>query len=673
MKSVYRALLVSILAIICSTTLACSSDPEPVDTAADSGTEDTTRERDVVPDTGSDTVLQDENAEDTDDAGEDGSEVEEDGDQPDGEEPDGDLSEVDGSGSTITPSEGGTLTSVDGGLSIAFPSGAVSGETEVTATPVALSDVPWSAPSDSSGIRAYHLEPDGLLLDEAATLTFTRSLDDHVHEDEPGEYRAMVVLSYSESAPEPGIEVLGVTDEDGTLHLRTQIDLVNGEVNAIAEISHFSWVVVIEADVAMSYLPGDVNARDGETWPTRLVFNNHSDNTYEIQYIRKSVDLPATIHNYRDIPEDNRNPVAVDYTIHFGFDELWLDSAYLEPEGRSEWRDSPWLECNLRAWDIAFSDPPPERSEVRIIANLARQNFDRIHQFVVLENFWFYHQLPDSAIDLEFDLVTEVSCVAAPEGATPRCDPTNPQTEALTDFGENLGLTEADLCAAMVNLLGVDDQQPTQHSAGEGEADPGDNGPTHSLARGAIHTDLSESEISDAFTNTFYPCGEGDEAFTVCHASEENLSEGDYIVAYHILEAPVPLNDGTNHYQYGFVFDSDGEDTNNYDPALPYDFYKGSDRWYEVVYTPDAGWILTVSDSEFSGTSGLWSESVEVESDARIIIDGPLIALVVPSIELNSSNPSYRVTAFRHTGDWGHPDPFDWRLVAPSERWAGTI
>jgi hypothetical protein len=62
---------------------------------------------------------------------------------------------------------------------------------------------------------------------------------------------------------------------------------------------------------------------------------------------------------------------------------------------------------------------------------------------------------------------------------------------------------------------------------------------------------------------------------------------------------------------------------------------------------------MTVKDA----TSG--SPQV-VASGARMTISDGAIMLVVPMTEFVDQSPSYRVTSFRHRGDFGLNPPHDW-------------
>ena len=161
--------------------------------------------------------------------------------------------------------------------------------------------------------------------------------------------------------------------------------------------------------------------------------------------------------------------------------------------------------------------------------------------------------------------------------------------------------------------------------------------------------------VTKLYGNTDFPCGSGPNGTTLCPQPLQTVPAGDFIVLFTLVEKPIPLADPTNLYQYAFVFDADGVAANNYQPsaAYPNDFFKGSDRWYEVSYKPGAGWSAKVSR--------IVNNVPQTEvSAARITINGNVIALVVPASEFSAPKPSFRITAFRHTGDYGLNPPYNW-------------
>ncbi|MBL9039760.1 MAG: hypothetical protein JNG84_14685 [Archangium sp.] len=171
----------------------------------------------------------------------------------------------------------------------------------------------------------------------------------------------------------------------------------------------------------------------------------------------------------------------------------------------------------------------------------------------------------------------------------------------------------------------------------------------------ALRTAVNQSTLDTAVNNSVFECGAGDAGYTICASPKGTMLAGDYFFMGLTTQGDIPLADPTNQYQYAFVFDSDGASVNNYTPiaAYPKDFFKGSDRWYELLYRPSMGWSIKVSDLR-SGTAQT------VTSPARAIIRGNSLMLVVPALEMTSLTPSYRATAFRHTGDFGLSAPFNW-------------
>jgi len=161
--------------------------------------------------------------------------------------------------------------------------------------------------------------------------------------------------------------------------------------------------------------------------------------------------------------------------------------------------------------------------------------------------------------------------------------------------------------------------------------------------------------LNTMFNNSDFDCGEGDNGYTICPAVVNDLAEGDYVVVSAIVEEDIPLDDPDNIYQYGFVFDSDGDTGNNYTPHpdYPNDFFADTDLWFTANYTPGGGWVLTANDATNSVIT-------EIATDARIIIRDNSMFLVVPASEFAVSDPAFRITAFRHTGDYGMNPPNDW-------------
>jgi hypothetical protein len=162
---------------------------------------------------------------------------------------------------------------------------------------------------------------------------------------------------------------------------------------------------------------------------------------------------------------------------------------------------------------------------------------------------------------------------------------------------------------------------------------------------------LTWEQLQAMFGNTEYPCGAGERGYTLC--GDLAFPEGDAVLVDMSVGGPIPLGDPEHHYQYGFVFDADGDPANNYipSPQYPGDFFTGTDLWYVASYAPGAGWSLQVTGPNF----------MEQPSAARVIIGEWGLSLVVPAAEIGDLEAArYRVTAFRHLGDWGINPPHYW-------------
>lgn len=172
-----------------------------------------------------------------------------------------------------------------------------------------------------------------------------------------------------------------------------------------------------------------------------------------------------------------------------------------------------------------------------------------------------------------------------------------------------------------------------------------------------LTTEQHDAALGSSGSKQTYPCGSGTDVYRVCGSLYQAPTQaGDWLFVVLQVSANVPLADPANYYQYGFVFDADGDLTNNYQAsaAYPNDYYQNTDRWYSVTYAPGTGWDLEVVDASSTKAPQY------VYSAATALINGNIIMLVVPLSEFAVTNPTYRVTAFRHSGDYGQSPPFDW-------------
>lgn len=238
-----------------------------------------------------------------------------------------------------------------------------------------------------------------------------------------------------------------------------------------------------------------------------------------------------------------------------------------------------------------------------------------------------------------------IDCVA-PQAAP--CSDGDPLLQTVTALGAFFGINPVALCSSLTiqdilhSLLTIGKKLVANDFS--------------TLKRfGGLLLGLSPAQVAQLFNNSDFPCGTGPNGLTLCVDPQVPVPDGDFLLLYATVASPIPTADTTNHFQYGFVFDADGSAANNYQPSAQYanDFFKGTDRWYAAEYSPATGWKLNVSDASGGGP-------VSVASNARLIISGNTLLLLLPRSEVGVAAPSFRLTAFRHKGDYGINPPHDW-------------
>lgn len=150
-----------------------------------------------------------------------------------------------------------------------------------------------------------------------------------------------------------------------------------------------------------------------------------------------------------------------------------------------------------------------------------------------------------------------------------------------------------------------------------------------------------------------YPCGAVTERYRVtCPIGAALLSEGEYLVIGATLAGPVA--EGAATFTYGLAFDDDGDDTDNYQFAPPFnaDFFRNSEHWYQLHIDAD-GERTMWADGTRDGVLGY-----PRFSSAMAIEFGDTLVWIVPRSEIPGDQPTFRVTAFHNDGDpMAVPDP----------------
>jgi len=545
----------------------------------------------------------------------------------------------------ITPEAGGTVASSDGRFTLAFPAGAVSEAVEVSVAPVSPGSVP-DLPGSVDAVAAFELLPHGLEQSEPAFLIYSSALAEHAHADDPaGEYRPLFAASVSRDGDEVTAEPLFAVGHPELDLFDTSIDLADETVTLNARLDHFSWVVVSRWDVSIGLWPGELDARVGERWHTRTVWNSHHERrTYRLHSVRMygwgGVDVI-----WDDFPADaiieSHYPDEYQDELYFDADHMGLETNVMRPGERLGWTLNPRLIC----------ERPTIRDAGFAVASIL------IDSELDFEYEDWLRGVYEAEAAIRLEVSHPVRCTEPTEVAPIRCDPTLPQAEPLGSLGENLLGDEAALCAELLDVLGVDETVPTQHSTGVAPDDEGGGDEFEFVARGAVVAELGADVVDAVLNSGPYACDSESDARVICPDLLGDAEVGEFGIGYYALGAPFDVERlDFMERRYGFAFDANNLARDNFEApdGAPNDFFQGSDQWYELVRDIEGEWSL-----EAKAVSG--GEPVSIETEARAVIDGAVVALIVPTSEFEVSDPDYRVTAFGHNGDWGLEEPFAWR------------
>jgi len=146
-----------------------------------------------------------------------------------------------------------------------------------------------------------------------------------------------------------------------------------------------------------------------------------------------------------------------------------------------------------------------------------------------------------------------------------------------------------------------------------------------------------------------FPCG------TTVLCDHMPLDRGLFTVFTIEVGGDLPVGPTDLLYQYGIVADVNGDTGDNYkaSQAFPADTFDNTDTWYQLQGGPGGLNFLVTDARDFK----------PIMSGSRLVIDGPLIALIVPQSEIGGGPDApavrWRATAFSHWGDFGQVDPFN--------------
>ncbi|MFO1052915.1 MAG: hypothetical protein U1F36_11935 [Planctomycetota bacterium] len=159
-----------------------------------------------------------------------------------------------------------------------------------------------------------------------------------------------------------------------------------------------------------------------------------------------------------------------------------------------------------------------------------------------------------------------------------------------------------------------------------------------------------------AFEQTF-PEGHGSLAYRWSAMPGRALQPGFYNFAYMHLRENVPFTEDNRRFQYAFLFDRDGDTSNNYQGQAPYDldFWNGTDTAFQLVKAPGSAW-------QFSAVSSRNNNIVPFDTEALLLACDDVLMLMFPQDDIDDLLycPKCRCTAFESALDYGQNAPHDW-------------
>ena len=242
---------------------------------------------------------------------------------------------------------------------------------------------------------------------------------------------------------------------------------------------------------------------------------------------------------------------------------------------------------------------------------------------------------------LQVTITDEVNCVPVPE-------PTEfPSGIGISNMLIEMGYS-ADVVNRIENARREDDREDWLYSIGE--LPPGLRWDYLDLLlfEGLI-TDAEFDQVMEWFNDSLFPCGEiVSGRLTVCNATVRDFPAGDMLIFAGSFNGTIPLDDPDHYLVFAVVLDGDGDPANNFQFIPPYDwdYYQGTDQWYELGWNPLMGeWFLTLRLVR-------GSMPVELHTDARAVIAGDTIVFFIPAAEVVVEMPAYRITSFGHDGTY---------------------
>jgi hypothetical protein len=483
----------------------------------------------------------------------------------------------------IEAATGGSLTSQDGALKIEIPPGALNEDVEISIRAIPKEDLPDELVELEGADDGYLLEPDGLTFEDPIVVTWEIESADLFVEGQEG-LHAQAMISWSEQA---GLEPLEA--------LSTEVSLDSSTATLRGEMDHFSWITRDEGALEVTLVEVNDDQIVGTSFNANVEFG-----------------IGVRMHGV----------VLADIGGHF----IASGQVSLAGSGNFEAGNLGYYNSfdDVTGMYRCDSEPGPGTYGVNV------------HALVTWEAG------PSSADRvLQVTVTDEVNCIPEVESTEPS------STIGISNMLIEMGYS-ADVVNRVEDARRQDDREDWLYSISE--LTPMLRWDYLDLLEfEGLITEAELDQVEEWFNDTLFPCGEiANGRLTVCGVTAGDFPAGDMLIFTGSFDGTIPLDDPDHYLVFAVVLDGDGDPANNYQFMPPYDwdYYQGTDQWYELGWNPQMGeWMLTLRLVR-------GSMPAELHTDARAVIAGDTIVFFIPAGEVDVEMPAFRITSFGHDGTY---------------------
>ncbi|MCB2224907.1 MAG: hypothetical protein KQH83_12125 [Actinobacteria bacterium] len=514
-----------------------------------------------------------------------------------------------------------TVVSPDGRLGLKVPAGAPQVTVaEITAAEAGVDDV-------ALVLGTYDLGPDGATFETPVVATFDTG------------------MTVDPAEPLP-LLVVAVENDDGEYEaLSTRVDVTAGTMTLTAQVPHFSRLVIVGSPDGLSIWPDEIVAPVGAVWwgswgiydrRTRPLMNaaariqwrdgywDEDTGLVKVQPLIDGIDIDpyATASGVVDILEDS----SVGSYVHYPDEAVGRDDTGLFPEFVEIFWGEALFTCDaaglgtygfdvevyLPAGSVAFSTRLADGRRVVVV--------------------------PAGGATITYVNEADALCIDTRYGST------------VNLLSRYLGVPQGVVGAFLDSVLedGMHDGIWSIPGVLPGLYQPNVDLWDSVMARVRI----TQPRLDVNLNYSVFECGatvslpdlDALPVTTVCADEVQPIPGGDVVVVMETLSGPLAVDGDGAEYVYAAVFESNGDPSDDwqYQGDYEWDFFRDTDRWYQVLIHADGTRELLVTEPL----------GPPLPSGARALLFEDTVLWLIPAGEFDGDTLSGRVSAFVHDGTY---------------------